>query len=127
MIVFDIIRLINDKAKNIHFINTCRSIRDSDISTYVVKLTDIHHDADILRLMSYHVNFSVKTKNFTYITNNIERLPIIDLDLSDSDIEDVSMLGHLRTLNLSFCKNVSDVSALGNVHTLDLSCTYITD
>jgi hypothetical protein len=36
-------------------------------------------------------------------------------------VSDVSALGYVHTLNLSYCDNVSDVSALGHVHTLDLS------
>jgi hypothetical protein len=35
-------------------------------------------------------------------------------------VSDVSALGSVHTLNLSWCPNVSDVSALGGVHTLDL-------
>ena len=50
------------------------------------------------------------------------------IDLSESDIEDVSMLGNVHTLDLNYCKNISDVSALDNVHTLDLSfCEDISD
>jgi hypothetical protein len=34
---------------------------------------------------------------------------------------DVSALGHVHTLNLSGCDQLTDVSALGHVHTLSLS------
>jgi hypothetical protein len=46
----------------------------------------------------------------------------LKLDLSDTKIFDVSMLGKVHNLNLSWCKNITDVSNLGNVHTLDLKC-----
>jgi hypothetical protein len=45
-----------------------------------------------------------------------------------SDISDVSTLGHVHTLNLRGCRNISDVSALGHVHTLNLrGCHNISD
>ena len=50
------------------------------------------------------------------------------LDLSYCEITDVSALGNVHTLNLRYCENITDVSALGNVHTLILSeCENITD
>jgi hypothetical protein len=36
-------------------------------------------------------------------------------------VSDVSALGHVHSLNLSSCYNLSDVSALGQVYTLDLN------
>ena len=48
------------------------------------------------------------------------------LDLSRTNIIDVSALGNVNTLDLSRT-NVFDVSALGNVHTLDLSKTKVVD
>ena len=36
-------------------------------------------------------------------------------------VTDVSALGGVHTLSLSWCKGVTDVSALGGVHTLYLS------
>ena len=43
-------------------------------------------------------------------------------------MNDVSALGGVHTLNLSFCKGIEDVSALGNVHTLILNwCMNVTD
>jgi len=35
-----------------------------------------------------------------------------------SGITDVSALGGVHTLDLSFCHNITDVSALGGVYTL---------
>ena len=37
-----------------------------------------------------------------------------------SNITDVSALGGVHTLDLSYCRNITDVSALGGVHTLNL-------
>jgi hypothetical protein len=48
------------------------------------------------------------------------------LDLSGTQVKDVSKLGNAHTLNLGFTL-VTDVSKLGNVHTLDLSYTHVTD
>lgn len=46
----------------------------------------------------------------------------------DINQKDVSALGNVHTLNLSFCQNITVVSALGNVHTLNLRyCKNITD
>ena len=43
-------------------------------------------------------------------------------------ISDVSALGNVHTLYLSWCQGITDVSALGNVHELHLSgCDNITD
>ena len=42
-----------------------------------------------------------------------------ELDLSGTNVSDVSALGNLHTLNLSHTE-ISDVSALGNLHTLFL-------
>jgi hypothetical protein len=42
--------------------------------------------------------------------------------------QNVSALGHVHTLNLNECANVSDVRALGHVHTLNLSrCRNVSD
>ena len=48
------------------------------------------------------------------------------LEISDSNITDVSALGCLHTLNLTGCTGITDVSALDGVHTLTLTgCTGI--
>ena len=50
------------------------------------------------------------------------------INLSETNITDISMLGNVHTLNLSHCQNITDVSMLGNVHTLNLSyCKNIKD
>ena len=46
------------------------------------------------------------------------------IDLRNSNIKDVSMLGTVHTLNLSDCNKLTDVSMLGGVHTLNLSCCF---
>ena len=48
------------------------------------------------------------------------------LDISSSNITDVSMCGNLHML-LADSTNVSDVSMLGNIHTLNISHTKVTD
>ena len=43
-------------------------------------------------------------------------------------IKDVSMLGNVYELNLTFCRNIKDISMLCNVYELNLSgCNGITD
>jgi hypothetical protein len=67
------------------------------------------------------------TKNLgeaIWLTNM--RCRTVNLDLSWTNVTDVSMLGNVRTLNLSGTQ-VTDVSKLGKVHTLNLSLTRITD
>ena len=53
----------------------------------------------------------------------------ISLDLTgNQQVKDVSMLGNVHTLYLSWCDGITDVSKLGGVTTLDLSfCRGITD
>ena len=49
-----------------------------------------------------------------------------ELDFNGSNITDVSALGGVHTLDLSYCTGITDVSALGGVHTLNLGgCTGI--
>lgn len=48
------------------------------------------------------------------------------LNLSETSVEDVSMLGHIHTLNLAHLR-ISDVSKLGNVQFLNLRYTYVQD
>jgi hypothetical protein len=50
------------------------------------------------------------------------------LNLSQTQVQDVSKLGSLEYLNLSYCSQVKDVSALGSIPTLILSeCPGVTD
>lgn len=52
---------------------------------------------------------------------------LIKLDLSNTVVADVSMLGSVRFLYLSGCRNIVDVSNLGGVEHLDLSRTLVKD
>jgi hypothetical protein len=52
---------------------------------------------------------------------------VLDLDLFDTKVVDVSALGGVHTSKLSCCTNIADVSALGQVHDLDLSRTKVVD
>lgn len=50
------------------------------------------------------------------------------LDLSCQDIRDVSGLGGVYNLDISYCNRVKDISMLGGVHTLNIfDCPYIED
>ncbi len=46
---------------------------------------------------------------------------IYTLNLSETNITDVSFLGYVHTLKLNCCMNLENVSALGTVYDLDLS------
>ena len=74
----------------------------------------------------YYNDVLFKNIFLSKIFNPIKQL---HLDLHDCrKITDVSALGNVHTLNLSYCNSITDVSALGNVHTLILSsCNFITD
>jgi hypothetical protein len=53
---------------------------------------------------------------------------VLDINLSGSNIKDVSLLKNAIRINLSLCYNVTDVSMLKNVKELDISfCSNITD
>lgn len=56
--------------------------------------------------------------------NMLGHIPI--LDLSGTGVSDVSALGNVHTLNISWTR-VEDVSSLGKVHTLNISCTPVSD
>jgi len=59
--------------------------------------------------------------NNKYI-NEIDKLNIIGklkVDLYNSDIIDVSMLGNVKKLNLSNCYNIKDISNLGNCENIN--------
>jgi hypothetical protein len=54
-------------------------------------------------------------------------VPTLDLSYCDQ-LRDVSALGHAHTLNLRGCGQITDVSALGYVHTLNMSgCRQLRD
>jgi hypothetical protein len=74
----------------------------------------------------YYDDISFRNRVLSKIFNPYKQL---HLDLSWClNIEDVSSLGNVHTLNLRLCDNIEDVSALGKVHNLNLSyCDNITD
>jgi hypothetical protein len=73
--------------------------------------------------LSNKVDF-VDLEDIEYI-ENIKK--VHGLNLSNTNINDVSIFSKVHTLSLNNCKNVSDVSALGGVHSLNLSNTNISD
>jgi hypothetical protein len=73
----------------------------------------------------YNENDKFRARILSLIINPRRQL---SLNISWTNITDVSALGRVHTLMLSNCQKISDVSALGRVHTLDLSfCSLITD
>jgi hypothetical protein len=64
------------------------------------------------------IAWSTPITDFSLFTN------LRELDLQETDIDDVSALGHLDRLVLKRCNKLRDVRALGNVRILDLSDCY---
>lgn len=74
------------------------------------------------RIYSIDLKFRNIPRDMLFLLGSVH-----SLDLSYTDIDDVSFFGHVHLLILRSCKNIKDVSALSNVHTLDLSYTNISD
>lgn len=84
----------------------------------------LHKQTNLLSKLVYINLFSKKKyKKFLKLKWKLAR---VFLEISNTRISDVSMLGNVHTLILSKTK-ISDISMLGNVHTLDLSWTEISD
>ena len=95
-------------------------------SSYEMYMKRISLDVDDIKLVKYFISLGIKInfKGMKYSNLNIDF--IHTLNLSRTEITDVSMLGNVHTLDLSDTQ-VTDVSMLGKVHTLDLSGTQVTD
>ena len=152
----EIIRLVMENIENVQDIlslsisckklyNVSKSISFKNTLPYNINY-DINSTENINGAISFNSEIKLKLK----ITDKqprfkLDDLPCIDyLDLSKSEIENVtpfskvrnlnlsycvnlkyvSVLKDLHTLNLSYCYNITDVSALGNLHTLILFCCY---
>ena len=71
---------------------------------------------------------SLELRNSRDVTNVRALREVHTLKLRGLNIQDVSALGTVHTLDLGCCGNITDVSALGGVHELNLSnCSGITD
>jgi hypothetical protein len=86
----------------------CKDINFSDFYTIETK----YENSDVIEEF-----VSLKINSILSFNKNIK----LKLDLSESNITNVSNLVNLYELNLSNCDDISDVSKLGNLHTLDLS------
>ncbi len=105
--VVDIVN-ISTCSKRLNFICKNSNITNSDVYTLITR------NISITKMVNLCINFNKSIK--------------LKLAIHDSKITDVSMLGKVYTLNLSWCHDLTDVSKLGNVHTLDLSmCEGIKD
>ena len=130
---------INLSCCDIDCINVLENINTIDISmTKVLDLSPL--------INSYKVDLSCSIEFDTKTMKSLSNIKIIDLsncshvndismlkdaeyiDISFTNVSDVSMLGLQKTLILSGCTNVHDVQNLGNVTHLDLSgCINIED
>jgi hypothetical protein len=70
--------------------------------------------------------YELEIENYSGVVSPLANVP--KLSIISSSISDVSSLGRVQYLDLSYCVNIVDVSALGNVKTLKLSyCDLVTD
>lgn len=116
--------------RNMHAIDFSGSHRISGVSA----LGDVHSlnlrncigDPDNVNHIIKHGGFDQYKRILTDITTLGN---VVKLNLSFCDgLKDVSFLGNVYDLNLSYCMNLVEVWALGNVHTLNLrNCPSIQD
>ena len=88
-----------------------------------------HKHEHIDYLKETYINIQIHCRPLRNITDvsMLGNLHTLDMSYCEN-ITDVSMLGNLHTLIMSYCENITDVSMLGNLHTLDISgCQQITD
>ena len=101
------------------------SKRFNDNIDSIMKDKIIYNDVKNSDTLDVVEQLSLKYKIFTTIcydlcNSHLYKLSnVYMLDLSYTDISDVSMLGGVYALDLSWCSNVIDVSALGKVHTVN--------
>ena len=109
-------------ANNILYnILTCLTFKER----YQFCITSKYLFYELFKKYQHQELFEIKLEDHLLIKiwNNIK----FKMDLSRTNITDVSILGNIHTLRLVSCNNIEDVSMLGNVHTLNLSVTNITD
>ena len=125
------LRLLNSDILDLT-ISDCSNIYNFDHIKNVKHLNLFNSDITDDQIQNINLN-NIKTLNLSM--TKLTKLTGFDmlknlscLYLAYTDIYDVSMLGNVRLLDLSFCPNVSDVSALGKVRDLCLyGCYKITD
>ena len=102
-----------------------------DMCEYYIKnniIVKIKHRDEAIKLANegYKIKYEELNKSIKDVSS-LGNVHTLDLSFC-TKIKDVSSLGNVHTLNLSFCTKIKNVSALGNVHTLNLSfCKDIKD
>ena len=85
--------------------------------------TNVHDDLVQQQLSTIPSLIFIQVNNL-----NLTRFTSLEsFSLIESNISDAYELRNIRTLSLSKCKNITDVSMLGNVYDLDLSYTNVSD
>ena len=116
---FELIEYIQEYTNINNLLITCKSFDLFRFELFKWKLT---REASYKK---YYNNISFRHTILSRMKYPHKQLLI---NLSDSDVEDVSSLSNVHDFNLSHCFCITDVSALSNVHTLKLfGCTGITD
>ena len=115
----DMYRVIHEFTSINPLLDTCKSMREIGPELRYVKLNAYYS------LQYYNdSNFRMRVNASVLRTKRQLSLEFFN----NAEISDTSYLGHVHTLNLSFCFGIRDVSSLGHVHTLDLShCSRIRD
>jgi hypothetical protein len=129
----------SDRVSTVHSLMTS-SIKWNELSAKNPRLDSLHCLTIVPSILgdpvvrfNFLVSLSVLRLSFSncnYVDGYVPDLlkTCLELDLSNTKIKDVSMLKHVRKLNLSSCYFVTDVSMLGGLHTLILdNCRGITD
>jgi hypothetical protein len=110
----EILGKIQEYIYLINLFNACTELYEIKKMVYYFKFNKNYS-------LQYHQDQRKFLEKINYISKQLS------LNLSDTNITDVSALGNVHTLKLSSCHNLTDVSALGNVHTLNLYNCRITD
>lgn len=135
-------KLKTNNIRTLYNLMNC-SILDLSNTIYEIDLSKVienFKNLENLNLSFCHINkypeksINVKTlklENFRCeidnLINFINLKSLVDLDLSYTNITDVSILNNIRKVNLSNCRKITNLNSLTNVYELILSNTAVSD
>ena len=133
------------KTNNTNTISNKLNVSILDVSNTIeeVNMTNIYNNFKNLKSLNLsfcHINTypettinlkTLKMENFRCDLNEfitfINSKTLIDIDLSFTDIKDVSIINNIKKVNLSNCRNIANLESLNNVYELILSNTNVSD